>query len=330
MDHLNREGRYACVYVNVESAQAARENVEEAMGAMLYELSSGVSIYLGDSSVKDAFPTVFEKSNAFTVFQSALGLWAKKSPKPLVILLDEVDALVGDTLISLLRQLRSGYTRRPADFPQSVVLCGVRDVRDYRIHSAKEKTVITGGSAFNVKAESLRLGDFIREEVEALYRQHTGETGQMFEPNALSLAWELTRGQPWLVNALAYETCFRMKEGRDRSRSITREMIDRAKEALILRRETHLDQLADKLEEERVRRVIAPLIQGLDMSGALPEDDIQYVTDLGLIHRKPQVKIANPIYREIVPRMLTAATQDMLPQQTAWYVNPDGRLRAAF
>jgi len=47
-----------------------------------------------------------------------------------------------------------------------------------------------------------------------------------------------------------------MKENRDRSRKITREMIDEARENLILRRETHLDQLADKLKEERVRRVI--------------------------------------------------------------------------
>jgi hypothetical protein len=33
---------------------------------------------------------------------------------------------------------------------------------------------------------------------------------------------------------------------------------------LILRRETHLDQLTDKLQEERVRRVIEPLLAGVD------------------------------------------------------------------
>ena len=51
----------------------------------------------------------------------------------MVLLLDEVDALVGDTLISLLRQIRAGYAQRPNAFPQSIVLCGVRDVRDYRM-----------------------------------------------------------------------------------------------------------------------------------------------------------------------------------------------------
>ena len=50
-----------------------------------------------------------------------------------------IDALVGDTLLSVLRQLRSGYDLRPEGFPHSVLLCGVRDVRDYRIRSGSEQ-----------------------------------------------------------------------------------------------------------------------------------------------------------------------------------------------
>ena len=68
----------------------------------------------------------------------------------MVLLVDEIDTLIGDTLISVLRQLRAGYDQRPAGFPQSVVLCGVRDVRhvrdvrDYRIHSSSENAMVTG------------------------------------------------------------------------------------------------------------------------------------------------------------------------------------------
>jgi hypothetical protein len=61
------------------------------------------------------------------------------------LLLDEVDALVGDTLISVLRQLRAGYPKRPVSFLQTVVLCGVRDLRDYPIHAKSEANSITGG-----------------------------------------------------------------------------------------------------------------------------------------------------------------------------------------
>nr|CAA6830481.1 MAG: Unknown protein [uncultured Thiotrichaceae bacterium] len=94
------------------------------------------------------------------------------SDKPVVLMLDEVDALVGDTLISLLRQIRAGYAQRPQAFPQSIILCGVRDIRDYRMHS-KDQEIITGGSAFNIKAESLRMGSFTADEIQLLYQQHT-------------------------------------------------------------------------------------------------------------------------------------------------------------
>ena len=50
------------------------------------------------------------------------------NPTPLVLLVDEIDSLVGDTLLSVLRQLRAGYEQRPEGFPQSVVLCGVREI----------------------------------------------------------------------------------------------------------------------------------------------------------------------------------------------------------
>ena len=112
-------------------------------------------------------------------------------------MLDEIDALIGDTLLAVLRQLRAGYPERPRRFPQSVILCGVRDVRDYRIRSSAENAIIAGGSAFNIHAESLRLGDFSRDEVESLLTQHTEETGQAFSEEARRDIWELTQGQPW-------------------------------------------------------------------------------------------------------------------------------------
>jgi hypothetical protein len=44
---------------------------------------------------------------------------------------------------------------------------------------------------------------------------------ERFTPEASALVWELADGQPWLVNALAYETTWEMKAGRDRSQPIT-------------------------------------------------------------------------------------------------------------
>ena len=198
-------------------------------------------------------------------------------------------------------------------------------MRDYRIHASSEKAIITGGSAFNIRSESLRLGDFKRHEVLSLLAQHTEETGQPFKPEAAERVWMQTRGQPWLVNALAYDACFRSKRGRDRSKPITCDDIDDAQEALIMRRETHLDQLTDKLQEDRVRRVIEPILAGSD-EPAFSGRDLEYVRDLGLIAQDDPVRLANPIYGEVVPRELTYAVQAGLVQETAWYVTPDGGL----
>ncbi len=330
MDYLNQEERYRCVYVNVEVGQSAREDVTAAMRAILSKLAWQTQHILGDNFVDATWPSVLENSGAHAALSETLARWAQHSPKPLVVLIDEIDALIGDTLIAVLRQLREGYAQRPALFPQSIVLCGVRDVRDYRMRSADGKEVITGGSAFNVKAVSLRLGNFTAADVAALYQQHTDETGQVFTPGVMEMVWDLTRGQPWLVNALAYEVTFNMQANRDRTRPITPEHIIAAKEALIQRRETHIDQLVDKLKEPRVQRVLKPMLRGTTLADVVSQDDLQYVADLGLIHRGTHgPQIANAIYREVIPRELTFITQLNFESlyQPAWYIGPDGHLQ---
>ena len=326
-DYLNRQGRYRAVYANLEPAQAARENVALAMTGIVQTIAAEAAGPLGDVRGETLAREVLADQAATVMLGQFLTRWCGSSPQPTVLLLDEVDALIGDTLIALLRQLRAGYPKRPTRFPQTVVLCGVRDLRDYRIHASAENSVITGGSAFNIKAESLRLGDFSEADVRALLRQHTDETGQAFAPEALAAVWTLTQGQPWLTNALAYEACFRMREGRDRRRPVTVERIEQAKENLILRRVTHLDQLADKLREARVRRVIEPMLAGGAL-GEVPEDDRQYLVDLGLLRREGGggLVVANPIYREVLPRALASGPQDSLPQISPTWLNPDGSL----
>ena len=213
MKHLNQSGQYQALYINVEVGQAARNRIDDAIRAILGELGSRAKISLNDPYPEQAWEAILNKYGGGGSLNQLLTQWAEQAEKPLVLLIDEIDSLIGDTLISVLRQLRAGYDKRPAHFPQSIVLCGVRDVRDYRIHSSQSQEIITGGSAFNVKAESLVLGNFSQSEVATLYQQHSTETGQRFAEGVLDEVWRLTQGQPWLVNALAYEVCFKMKAG---------------------------------------------------------------------------------------------------------------------
>ena len=321
------EGDYRAVYVNVEVGQAAREDTGRALLAILGKLGSLAQVTPGGDRLSGQGPALLAEHGPDGALAAALSRWAQAESRPLVLLVDEIDALVGDTLISVLRQLRAGYTDRPDGFPHSVLLCGVRDVRDYRIHSSRHKEIITGGSAFNIKAESLRMGDFSVTETRRLLLQHTEESGQEFRPEALDTIWQQSQGQPWLVNAMAHGVCYRNKANRDRTRPITAEDVFVAREQLIRDRVTHLDQLADKLQEDRVRRVVEPLLAGAE-TRRLETRDLDYVRDLGLVARDDPLRIANPIYAEVVPRELTYGTQAGMNQDTAWYVDARGGLDA--
>ena len=322
-DLLNRGGEYRCLYMNVEARQAMREDVGGAEAAVLSEMASRASEVLHDDSVIEIWSGIPEQTGPGSILKEVLVRWCSAHCRPLVLLIDEIDALIGDSLVSVLRQLRAGYDRRPGRFPQSVVLCGVRDVCACRIHTASGG-IVPGGSAFNVKAKSLRLSDFTEGEVRALVGQHAEETGQAITEEALAGIWRQTCGRPWLVNALGYQACFEDRAARDRSRPITLESVLEARENLILRRHPHLDQLVHKLREPRVRRVIEPLLCG--GRPAVRDDDIVYVRDLGLVTRQPPLAIANPIYREVIPRELTSDVQATITNEPESFVGDDGRL----
>ena len=328
-EHLNNEGIVHAVYSNIEVAQSARENVGEAIAAILRTIYRNATTQ-NTPHIPDFKPHLL--SSPHDALANYLTEWAEASPKPIALFLDEVDSLVGDTLISVLRQIRSGYDSRPGAFPQSIILCGVRDVRDYRMRDNDNKSIITGGSAFNIKAESLSLGNFTQEEITQLYNEHTKTTGQKFDNGILEVIFNKTHGQPWLVNALAYELTHRNKRLRkDRSITITVEDVIEASNNLILRRDTHLDQLSDKMSEDRVRRVIEPLLASEYDTATVNPDDAQYCMDLGLIRKeRGSVTISNEIYREILPRDITSDTQDKIASlfDNLWYVDEHGHIDA--
>ena len=255
--YLNDSNEYNGIYINVEIGQAARNNITEGIGAIIAELFNRIKC---DKTPRE----MLESYKINSVLNSSLQYICEKSEKPVVLFIDEIDALIGDTLISVLRQLRAGYDKRPAKFPVSIILCGVRDIKDYRIHRSDDD-IITGGSAFNIKAESLNLGNFTRNDVKILLLEHTKETKQQFEQSVFDYIFVQTDGQPWLVNAIAYELTYKMKENRDKSILLTKDKTQEAINRVILSKATHLDQLADKLGEERVRNIILPMILGQEL-----------------------------------------------------------------
>jgi hypothetical protein len=321
---LTAEGRYTTALVSMEVGAAFPHDVGAAEAAVLARWRGALEVQLPPQLL----PAPFPDSPPGSRIGAALQAWAETSPRPLIVFLDEVDALRDEVLISVLRQLRDGYRNRPGRFPSSLALIGLRDVRDYKVTFGDQATLGTA-SPFNIKVESLTLRDFTRDEVAELYAQHTTDTGQVFLPEAVDRAFYWTRGQPWLVNALARQLVEKLVP--DCALPLTAAHVDAAKEILIRRQDTHLDSLAERLREPRVRCILEPMLAGLAL-GDVPEDDLRYVQDLGLVRMAPTggLEVANPLYREIIPRALSnTAFASLPPQPTTWRQHGQSLLGAA-
>lgn len=319
---LTAEGKYAGLLFSCEVGGVARDDY-----LMAEQLVVGDLLRKAAALPAELRPPPLPDTPSTGLLSAVLQSWAEACPRPLVLVLDEIDALTGQSLIYVLQQLRAGHGARPRRFPWSIVLCGLRDVRDYRAASGGDPGRLGTSSPFNIKVQSLLVRDFTLAEVNELYSQHTADTRQPFTEQAVARAFELTRGQPWLVNALARKIV--QDIGVPAPEPVTAEHVEDAKERLVLERATHLDSLVEKLREPRVRRVVEPILAGLPLPGGQAaldyDDDVSYARDLGLVSGKP-LAIANPIYREVVARVLSTVAEDQIAVEPARFRLPDGRL----
>jgi hypothetical protein len=311
-NRLNAEGNYYTVYCSLETLQYIAD-AEKGIPLIVKCVKKALNMF--DIPKHETFAVNADYSDYAGVLFDELRKYCKILDKPLVIFFDEADCLSGLTMISFLRQLRAGYINRLfTPFVQSIVLVGMRNIRDYIAKVRDEKESLGTSSPFNVSTKAYTLKNFTKEEITQLYRQHTDETGQLFEDEAIALIYEQTFGQPWLVNAVAREVVVEMLNS-DFSRSVTADMVKTAIQTIILRRDTHIDSLLERLKEERVRSVIEPMIACKEIYDKL-SDNFQYVIDLGLIKViKGIVLPSNPIYAEVILRTLSNSMQQKFERE---------------
>src|SRR5262249_53165054 len=152
---------------------------QKAMRTILEELDQAVRLDLPAVTPPSWDPS-FNPKTALSDYLSEL---CARVQRPLVVLIDEADCLVGPSMGSLLTQLRRGYLHRDAaPFPRSVALIGMRQVRDYVLGKQDHRQVTWLGtsSPFNITAEASTLAPFSPQDVRDLVGQHTTQTGQVF------------------------------------------------------------------------------------------------------------------------------------------------------
>ena len=317
---INAAGKYYAVYCTMEVAQTA-ETAEVGIPIIL----NAVYWALKHNNLPNAqiFKDSIDTDDIYNTLQMSLTVYCGSLDKPLVIFFDEADCLNVKTLIPFLRQLRSGYaTRANIPFVHSLALTGMRNIRDYRDEYRLPEQTLGSSSPFNIITESMTLQNFSQDEINELYHQHTDDTGQEFSKDAIELAWNQTQGQPWLVSAIAYEAV-KKKTADEPMKTITADRVTSVIQTLILKRGAHFDSLIARLHEERVRRVIEPIITGKEAAIYRYSDDYSYVKDLGLIRDdRGIVEPANPIYTEVIIRSLNWDTQMEIEQIGNLYQAP--------
>ena len=324
---INEKGDMFAVYCTLESLQKLMGAPEMAIREIRHLVLRSSSTIRELASAGSEIGDLKSNIGISTAIRDALQDLCIKASKPMAFFFDEVDCLVGDVLVSFLRQLRDGYVNRDMfPFPKSVALVGMLDVRDYKAQIRPDGQSLGQISPFNIVRKDMLIPNFTESDIHALYAQHTAETGQEFADGVIEDVWRLTFGQPWLVNAIGCE-CVEEIHAFRYSEPITVDDVEAAKEAIIRRRDTHVDSLMERMREPRVRRIVEPLISGDRSELTYNDDDYRYVTDLGLLRVDRGALVpANPMYAEIIGRYLSRGEQDAMMRsvpETPW-VKEDG------
>ena len=330
VDDINAKGERLAMYCSLEVVQEFPDPTDGI--PMIYEMIRGEAQYRPELKPCPFLAEGHRRFDRETLASKGISeLLAELSVfagKPFVVFFDEVDCLSGATLVTFLRQLRNGCISRQKgrDFPASIALIGMRNIRDFKAKIRPDRETLGSASPFNVITEAMTLRTFTAEEVAALYQQHTDATGQVFEPGVAALAYEYSRGQPYLVNALA-RWCMDKIHDRRYGEPITLADMHEAKEKIIRERGTHLDSLMERMKEPRVKAIVESVLVGEDNRRDLIEDDVSFVLDLGLLREENGALLpANPMYAEIMGRYLSWTTQQdvRLQVQDVPWVKDDG------
>ena len=291
VEEINRKGEMNALYFTVETVQRftdPRDGIPKIVERMRSALANN-----------PLFKTfaVSSASQTTDVREFLTGV-AAASAKPLVVFFDEVDCLSDDTLVTFLRQLRDGYvTRKVSPFPSSIALVGMRDIRDYKARIRPDGQTLGDASPFNIITEDLTISNFGRDDVARLYAQHTEATGQVFCDGVVDRVYEYTRGQPWLVNALA-EECVEVIHAYRYDEPITVDDIATAKEKIIRKNPVHLDYLFYIAQHASVRPLLDAALSGSITDTQREERQFRLLLLLGLLCEcDGRFEFANPIYK---------------------------------
>lgn len=305
---INRNGQAKCLYFNVESLRGVQENLDESMRSILFEISSRARDTFGDDYLEDMVPHILEKRGPYQALNELLTQWSKRSDKPIILLVDEIDTLRGPILSSFLSQIRAGYDKRPALFPQSIIFCATHDVIDKQ---------------FNIKDASIRINFLRREDLDAMFLAYTAKHGVVIAKEAVDMIWLFSSGQPWIISTIAGEIVHEIVPAKGIAR-VSPEQVDEAIGNVVAKRGNHLEYLVSQIRDERVKKCLIPILSSGSVPDDLSQDDLAFAQEIGILKVDRKIEISNGRYKEIIPRSLFAPIEHIIGLAEADCMSDDG------
>ncbi len=180
---LKKDPRFHTLKINLEILKR-KKNVGDIIKIIAREIGEGLGKTFNDIDDEDKFQGIF-KNNVLD--------------KPLILILDEFDALAEEGINTIVSVFRNIYIHRRDEFDKTmeqktyllhaVALIGVRSV----LGIENEK-----GSPFNVQ-RSVHISNLTYEEVEGMFKWYQKESGQEIEPAVVEKIYKETAGQPGLT-----------------------------------------------------------------------------------------------------------------------------------
>ena len=295
---VNEKGEFAAIYCSLETIQKMMDVPETAIREIRHLVLRGAGMVRELAPLAAEIREAKSDSGISTAIGDALQALCVKSSKPIVVFFDEADCLAGGVLISFLRQLRDGYVnRKMMPFPKSIALVGMLDVRDYKAQIRPDGSSLGEISPFNIIAEDMLIPNFTESDIATLYAQHTAATGQKFAEGVVADVWQLTRGQPWLVNAIANDCVAKIHRYRY-DETITVDDVEVAKEAIIRRNPVHLDYLFFIANHSTVRPFLEAALNGSLTAEQDEERNFILLLRLGILKgSENEYEFSNEMYR---------------------------------
>jgi hypothetical protein len=180
---LKKDPQFDVLKINLENLKD-KKSAAEIINVIARKIGEGLDKTFDNINNQDSFQEIFKKD----VLE-----------KPLILILDEFDALLEEGINTIVSAFRNIYLSRmdEADIPtggksyllHSVALIGVRSVLG--IGQAK-------GSPFNVQ-RNLHVPNLNKEEVKGMFQWYEEDSGQRIEPEVVEQLYRETNGQPGLI-----------------------------------------------------------------------------------------------------------------------------------